>query len=90
MVSDLRVLIHSTSPNLVFLCETHLVSQKVESLKYKLGFHYFIQVDSIGKSEGLALLWNYDWNVSLHSFSKRHINAHVTLHDGQPWPFFGF
>ncbi|XP_038699544.1 uncharacterized protein LOC119996822 [Tripterygium wilfordii] len=44
------------------------------------------QVDSVGKSGGLMLLWKEEIDITVHSYSLRHI--HVTIKEGSgslPW-----
>lgn len=44
-------------------------SWKFEVVKRKLGFDGCFVVDSIGRKEGLALLWRNEIEVEIHNFS---------------------
>lgn len=39
----------------------------------------FFRVDSVGRSGGLALLWNDHFSVEIQNFSRRYVNAIVGL-----------
>jgi exonuclease III len=76
---------------ILFLMETKCHRNKMESVRVKLGFDCLFIVDSVGRSGGLALLWNNSELVEIQNYSKRHINAIVK--DGaiaQSWKFTGF
>jgi hypothetical protein len=78
-------------PIMVFLMETLLCNKKAEFLRIKLNFDYMFVVEKVGRSGGLILLWNAHTNVTIHNFSRRHINAIVTIgRNGTPWKFSGF
>ena len=78
-------------PDLVFFMETEIRWQKMEQIRYKLGFHNVFMVDCIGKGEGLALLWGEDGIVEIQNFSQRHINVVIkTLAHTETWKFTGF
>jgi hypothetical protein len=71
--------------------ETLLCNKKAEFFRIKLNFDYMFVVDRVGRSGGLILLWNAHTNVTIHNFSRRHINAIVTTgRNGTPWKFTGF
>ncbi|KAK2655391.1 hypothetical protein Ddye_008443 [Dipteronia dyeriana] len=73
----LRKVLKKHSPSLVFLSETKLRGRKVISLKRQLGFEGCFQVDCVGRSGGLLLLWKEEWVVSMLSFSLGHIDAWI-------------
>jgi ribonuclease HI len=78
-------------PVMVFLMETLLCNKKAEFFRIKLQFDYMFVVDKVGRSGGLILLWNNHTNVMIHNFSRRHINAIVTIgRNGILWKFSGF
>ncbi|KAL0289661.1 UNVERIFIED_CONTAM: hypothetical protein Sangu_2608000 [Sesamum angustifolium] len=75
---------------MVFLAETKCNSRKLELIKGTLNM-FGLSVDAIGRSGGLALLWNKQVHVDLLSFSKSHIDARVKLTDEESyWRFTGF
>uniref|UniRef100_A0A2N9HFR8 Reverse transcriptase domain-containing protein n=1 Tax=Fagus sylvatica TaxID=28930 RepID=A0A2N9HFR8_FAGSY len=47
-------------------------------------------VPCLGRSGGLALLWNDPAQVTIQNFSQNHIDSHVQLVDGARWRFTGF
>lgn len=57
-VRDLCRLVKEKKPKMVFLMETKLRAQRLEVMKYKVGFNCAFVVDCVGKGGGLALLWN--------------------------------
>ena len=42
------------------------------------------------KVRGLLHLWRNDWDMSICSFSKGHIDSVVTLANGESWRFTSF
>jgi hypothetical protein len=57
--------------------ETKLRKNKIETIRIKLGFANMLMVDSVGRSEGLTLLWEEGCGVELQNFSNQHISAVV-------------
>ncbi|KAA3468188.1 reverse transcriptase [Gossypium australe] len=64
--------------------------QEMEKVRRSCGFHYGIDVDSIGSRGGLSLAWRGDVNIMLQSFSNRHIDV-ITEDSGdrKKWRFTG-
>jgi exonuclease III len=90
-VRDLCQVTKEKKPAILFLMETKCHRNKMESVRVKLGFDCLFIVDSVGRSGGLALLWNNSELVEIQNYSKRHINAIVK--DGaiaHSWKFTGF
>jgi exonuclease III len=77
-VRDLCRLVKTKKPNLVFLMETKSRNKRMETVRVRIGFANLFVVECIGKSGGLALLWNDEINVEIQNFSRHHINAKVT------------
>ncbi|XP_059436227.1 uncharacterized protein LOC132169166 [Corylus avellana] len=77
-------------PDLVFLMETKLISNKMSVIKQRMSFNNMLVVDCIGRSGGLALLWKEGMGVEIHNYSIRHINAVVCPPNSIPWTFTGF
>ncbi|KAL5779809.1 hypothetical protein ACOSQ2_010546 [Xanthoceras sorbifolium] len=88
-LAALKKVLRSSSPDLVFLCETRLRGVWAEQIKRKLGFENGFHVNCEGKSGGLILLWNNLWDVEIKSFSKSHIDSFVRMDDGNCWRFTG-
>jgi exonuclease III len=90
-VRGLHRLVKNKRPVLVFLMETKLRASKMENLKVKLGFGSIFTVDCVGRSRGLALLWNNDFVVNIINYSRRHIHAEVWSKSKRDrWLFTGF
>jgi hypothetical protein len=90
-VRDLRRMLKLKKPNVVFLMETKLGKNKMELIRIKMGFSNLFVVDSVGRSGGLALLWDDDTELEIQNYSRRHINAVLSPTDGvAPWKFTGF
>ncbi|KAL8099905.1 hypothetical protein AgCh_032239 [Apium graveolens] len=64
--------------------ETLCNKERVDNLKNMLGFEGSFAVDVNGGSGGLALMWKYDGEVKITSFSRNHIDV-VSL----PWCVIG-
>jgi hypothetical protein len=63
----------------------------MEKIRCTLGFNNLLAVDSIGKSGGLALLWNDEVGLEIQNYSRRHIQAIVKNPAGDRlWKFTGF
>jgi hypothetical protein len=75
----------------LFLMETKICKQRMQVIRNKLGFEGLLAVDPVGLSGGIALLWKEDCEVSIQNYSRRHINAAITLGgSGPPWKLTGF
>ncbi|KAL0355668.1 UNVERIFIED_CONTAM: LINE-1 retrotransposable element O protein [Sesamum radiatum] len=89
-VHGLGEYIKTHHPSLVFLAETKCNSSRVDLLKRKFGMFGF-SVASVGKSGGLALLWEKTISVQLQSYSAYHIDVSIQADsDPSPWRFTGF
>lgn len=90
----MRRLLLVKNPNLVLLMETRLKAPELEKVKKKCGMDYglIIECKGLGKSRrgGLALLWNNEIDVSITSFSLKHISGVVQVGERvYPWKFAG-
>ena len=74
----------------MFLSETKLKKSSMEKRKRNVGFINGLILPSVGRSEGLALLWRKDITVDIQSYSDRHIDAIVTEGSGFIWRITGF
>lgn len=75
IVIVLKWLIKDRRPNLVFLIETRCNKQKIKKIRKILQFDYYLSIDDIGKSGGLAMFWNQSSNVHIISYTRWHISA---------------
>ncbi|XP_059450950.1 uncharacterized protein LOC132181728 [Corylus avellana] len=90
-VRELCRMVKEKRPKLVFLMETKLPIQRMERIKVQAGFESNFVVNNVGRSGGLALLWNEDIGVEIQNYSRRHIDAIVKLEgNGIEWKFTGF
>jgi hypothetical protein len=90
-VRDLRRMVKVKRPTVVFLMETKMRQAKMEKIRCSLGFNNLFTVDCVGKSGGLALLWNEDMGLEIQNYSCRHIHAIVkNPAGGQAWKFTAF
>jgi exonuclease III len=90
-VRELHRMVKQKKPILVFLMETKLRHDRMEAIRRKLEFPNMLAVDCIGKSGGLALLWNEEVKLEIQNYSQRHINAVIRGPEGEaPWKFTGF
>ncbi|XP_074267317.1 uncharacterized protein LOC141590643 [Silene latifolia] len=60
-VGGLRNLIRRKAPALVFLCETKLSSSEMRRITSSLEGYCSMEVDSVGRSGGLAFLWRKEF-----------------------------
>jgi hypothetical protein len=58
-------MVKEKKPVMVFILETKLLANRLEFIKIKAGFTNCFGIDSIGKSEGLALMWNDEVRIEI-------------------------
>ena len=87
-VGELRDLIRSYDPAVVFLCETKQKQKSMERLQWSLGFRHGVCVEGKGKGGGLALWWRDGIDVSVRPWCQYYIDAKITTEEG-PWRFTG-
>ncbi|XP_074296923.1 uncharacterized protein LOC141627587 [Silene latifolia] len=88
-VGGLKNLVRRVAPTFIFLCETKLNSENMRKVKRRLDGYDGLEVDSEGRSEGLALLWKKEVNCSLRSVTNHYIDVTVR-HDDLRWRLTGF
>jgi hypothetical protein len=88
IVGELRDLIRSYNPGVVFLCETKKITRELDKIKWSLGFSHCVTVDCRGRSGGLALWWREGIEVSVRPWCQYYIDAKITA-DGKTWRFTG-
>lgn len=74
-VQFLKDMVIQKRPQLIFLCETLCIKEKVDKVRDLIGFESSFSVDVLGRSGGIAQLWHHENEVSITSFSKNHIDA---------------
>ncbi|XP_040956135.1 uncharacterized protein [Gossypium hirsutum] len=90
-VRRLRHSLKQHHPQVVFLMETKLNKNGMEKVRRSCGFQFGIDVDSIGSKGGLSQSWLGKVNITLRSFSNRHIDVFVEEGEvGKIWRLTGF
>ncbi|XP_074314076.1 uncharacterized protein LOC141649280 [Silene latifolia] len=87
--SALRALIRREAPAIVFLCETKLSGRELRRVRERVDGYFGVEVDSMGRSEGLALMWKRDIDCSFLSSSVHHIDCSIRMEGGE-WRLTGF
>jgi hypothetical protein len=64
-LGELRDLVRSYNPRVVYLCETKQKKKTMDRLQWSLGFRHGICVEGRGKGGGLALWWRDGVEVSV-------------------------
>ncbi|XP_012442051.2 uncharacterized protein LOC105767072 [Gossypium raimondii] len=89
-VRELKQLLVANDPDIVFLCETKIHSNAVSRVRSICRMEGCLAVSSDGKSGGLALMWREGVRVMVQNYSKYHIDASVSMEDGETLRFTGF
>jgi exonuclease III len=76
-IPDLKYLVRHFNPDLLFLTEMLVHRNKIEELRYLLGFDFCFSVDRIGRGGGLALFWRASFNCQIVNYSQNHISVDV-------------
>jgi hypothetical protein len=87
-VGELRDLIRSYNPVVVFLSETKMKLRAINKLKWSLVFQNGVAVDCVGRSGGMALWWREGVDVSIRPWCQYYIDARISL-EGKVWRFTG-
>lgn len=61
----------------------------MERIRVRLGFHGCLSIDKVSKGGVLALPWTDDVDLSISTYSGRHIDSLVKGVDGFLWHFTG-
>ena len=91
--SNLREIIRSQRPSLIFLIETLVNDEKIEQLRIQLGFDGKFVVNRVGRGGGLALLWKQPMTCNLLCFQNNFIDVSVHVPNKVVWRltcFYGF
>ena len=92
-IQNLREIIRSQRPSLIFLIETLVNDEKIEQLRIQLGFDGMFVVNRVGRGGGLALLWKQPMTCNLLSFQNNFIDVSVHVPNKVVWRltcFYGF
>ena len=77
-VQELVTPVQTYKPSLVFLCETRQSEERVKNLRFRIGMQNCFHVKGKGSGGGIALYSVDGIKVEILSFSKRHIDAHIS------------
>ncbi|XP_074295385.1 uncharacterized protein LOC141623208 [Silene latifolia] len=88
-VGGLRNLIRREAPIVLFLCETKLSGSEWCNISRSLDGYDGLSVDSVGRSGGLALLWQKGVRCRLRSMSVHYMDVDLEIGEAK-WRFTGF
>jgi hypothetical protein len=90
-IPDLKYLIRHFNPELLFLSETLAHRNKIEELRFLLGYDACFHVDRTGRAGGLALFWKNSLHCQLVNFSSNHITVEIVNNNlGSTWRLTGY
>lgn len=78
-VQFLQDVIRQEKPTCTVLCETISNKKKMVEIQSKLGFESMIVVKPVGRSGGLAMLWNESDQANFISLSQNHIDVEIKV-----------
>jgi exonuclease III len=76
-IPDLKYLVRHFNPDILFLSETLAHRNKIEELRYLLGYDSCVRVDRTGRGGGLALFWRNSFNCQLIDFYNNYITVEI-------------
>ncbi|XP_074297460.1 uncharacterized protein LOC141628161 [Silene latifolia] len=88
-VGALRHLLRREAPAMVFLCETKLSGREMRTVRAKFDSYFGMEVDSVGRSGGLAFWWNKEIKCEFVSSSVHHMDFIIREENGD-WRVTGF
>ncbi|KAK9195743.1 hypothetical protein WN943_003868 [Citrus x changshan-huyou] len=86
----LTELVRKKKISFIFLIETLCSKSKLESIKRQLGYDGLFVVERVGRSEGLALLWQATSSVRLLKYATNFIDAEIEVQEIGKWRLTGF
>ncbi|XP_074289614.1 uncharacterized protein LOC141614766 [Silene latifolia] len=88
-VSGLRNLLRNEAPALVFLSETKLSGEEFRRVRASFDEYEGMEVDSVGRSGGLAFMWKKHIQCNFRSASVHHMDFEIQGEEGT-WRATGF
>lgn len=67
---------------IVFLMETMIGTQALNSVKLKRGFANMFVINPLGRKCGMTILWNTENGVEVMNYSVHH--THLRIHESNP------
>ncbi|XP_074301321.1 uncharacterized protein LOC141632701 [Silene latifolia] len=89
VVGRLRNLIRREAPIVLFLCETKLSDSEMRKVRMLIDGYDGMEVDSVGRSGGLALLWQKGVHCVLRSMSVHYMDFDLEIGEAS-WRVNGF
>jgi len=89
-IHDLKYLVWHFNPDLLFLSETLAHRNKIEELRYLLGYDSCVHVDHTGRGGGLDLFWQNSFNCQLIDISNNHITVEIIDTALGTWRVIGY
>ncbi|KAH9672066.1 reverse transcriptase domain-containing protein [Citrus sinensis] len=87
---DVQSMVVDPKNGLVVGPETLYSKSKLESIKRQLGYDGLFVVERVGRSEGLALLWQATSSVRLLKYATNFIDAEIEVQEIGKWRLTGF
>lgn len=85
----LKDLIRYYHPDIIFLCETLVLSHCTKDIRSQIGFDYCFSVDANGKSSDLTFFWRYPFKCHLLNYSY-FISLEINLPGSYVWQLIGY
>ena len=88
--NQLANMVWAKDPSVVFLIETWTDEERLNRVQDRLKFkHKFIALRR-NKSRGLVIFWKEDFDLTIETFSKNHIDATIKKNQLEEWRLTGF
>lgn len=71
-------MVNNFKAQIFFLYETRNTASWLDMIHVRFSFRGCLDVDKVGKGGGLALLWSEEVDVSISTYSARHIDTIVS------------
>ncbi|KAB2025296.1 hypothetical protein ES319_D06G140800v1, partial [Gossypium barbadense] len=89
-VRELKQLIIANNPDIIFLCETKMLSNNFTRIRNIWRLDGCLAISSVGYSRGLVMLWKNDIDVVIQNYSSNHIYSIVSMENQKKIRFTGF
>lgn len=87
---ELRQLLASNVPNIIYLSETKLHLYDFDRIRRRYNMSRCFAVDTVGHKGGFAMMCTDECNVDVQSFSLNHVGFLVKMKDVDLIRFMGF
>lgn len=88
-VGELRQLLATNNPNIIFLSETKLRNCDIGKIQRRCNMSESFVVDSNRSKGGLMVLWDEDTHVDIQTYSLNHVNMFVKGRNFDKFCFIG-